>query len=199
MPALRFKTCRLLQGNVRNVVIFFGLITLYYYMCSHFGFIPDFIYLLERVGLHLGGRALSFLMIKIGCSGGLALAIGFAARALFASEAPADLLHFLNEDGAAASSSSRGEESIVRAPSPGGPVEIFDVPETPPQGTSVNPPIQVGEEAHQTAISRAPMTGESSSAPRVIEVHEVPQDEIWAAVEQGGNVGPNIVRSKCQP
>ena len=131
------------------------LVLCYYLNLWCLGSIPFFQALLSKAGLSLGGRALSLVLCKgLGCSGGLALAIGFAARALFASEAPADLLHFLNEDGAAASSSSRGEESIVRAPSPGGPVEIFDVPETPPQGTSVNPPMAGEGPPHQIEILR---------------------------------------------
>lgn len=79
------------------------------------------------------------------------------------------------------------------------------MPETPLQVTSVNPPILYGmvasEEAgpsHQTAISRTPryVTGESSSgAPEVIEVDEVPQESIWAVLEERGNVVPNIARN----
>jgi len=88
-------------------LILFGLIALYYYMCCLLGLIPYFITLLERLAFSLGGRALSLALCKsLGCSGGLALAIGFSARALFASGAPADLLHFMNEDGAEASSPS---------------------------------------------------------------------------------------------
>lgn len=74
--------------------------------------------LLAKAGVSLVGRALSFFLIKMGCSGGLALAIGVSARALFASEAPVALLHFMNPDGSSAAASSTswmGNRDIVRA------------------------------------------------------------------------------------
>lgn len=50
-------------------------------------------------------------------------------------------------------------------------------------------------------IVRAPsrigfVTGESSSVPQVIEVDEVPQEEIWSALEERGGVVPNIARNR---
>lgn len=53
-------------------------------------------------------------------------------------------------------------------------------------------------------IIRAPsrigsVTGESSSVPQVvIEVDEVPQEEIWSALEERGDVVQNIVRNRSQ-
>lgn len=44
------------------------------------------------------------------------------------------------------SSTGMGDMIIVRAPSPGGPVDIFDIPETPPQqATSLEPATEVQE------------------------------------------------------
>lgn len=92
------------------------MVLVMYLICLCMGSINSFFVLLSKAGVSLGGRALSLALCKgLGCSGGLALAIGFAARALFASEAPAALPLFMNEDGSAgavdASTSGASDES----------------------------------------------------------------------------------------
>lgn len=49
------------------------------------GWIYYLLVLLSKVGFLLGARALSFFLLKLGCSGGLALAIVFAVKALLTS------------------------------------------------------------------------------------------------------------------
>jgi len=66
----------------------------------------DLKYLLERVGFSLGSRALSFFLIKMGCWGDLALAIGFAVKAILANEAPPYLGNLMLPAGDAGASSS---------------------------------------------------------------------------------------------
>ena len=68
-----------------SCLILFALLNVCYCLCL--SSIYFFQALLSKAGVFLGARALSFFLIKIGCSGGLALAIGFAVRALLATEA----------------------------------------------------------------------------------------------------------------
>jgi hypothetical protein len=76
-----------LRQFLYSVLILFALINVCYCLCFFLGYIYFFQALLSKAGVFLGARALSFFLIKIGCSGGLALAIGFAVRALLAAEA----------------------------------------------------------------------------------------------------------------
>lgn len=68
--------------------LFLATIVLFFYIfCVQFDFLTYFQVLLSKVGLLLGGRALSFFFIKMGCAGGLSLAILFAVRVLITTEA----------------------------------------------------------------------------------------------------------------
>ena len=111
---------------------------------------------LSKVALSLGGRALSLLMIKMGCSGGLLI------TALITYFHPEPIIFMMDPSGGKvtpysgpsgpSSSSSWTEDSFeIR-------VLLEPFSETETEGTSVNPPIPrvAGEEggpSHQTAIT----------------------------------------------
>lgn len=76
-----------LRQFLYSFLILFALLNVCYCLCLCLSSIYFFQALLSKAGVFLGARALSFFLIKIGCSGGLALAIGFAVRALLATEA----------------------------------------------------------------------------------------------------------------
>lgn len=149
------------------------------FLFSLLGSIEFFHSILSKAGVSLVGRALSFFLIQKGFSGGLALAIVFSARALLTSEAPAALLHFMNEDGSSAAASSSswvGNMDIVRAPSPGGPVEIFEVPETADSVLSILFRMRLTSEAphenHQSSSGGLPTNFSSSFqcfAPKIVQ------------------------------
>lgn len=58
------------------------IVLVFYLLCLKFSFLNYFISVLSQGGLLLGGRALSFFLIPLGCSGGLTFTIVFAVRAL---------------------------------------------------------------------------------------------------------------------
>ena len=61
---------------------------------------------LSKVALSLGGRALSLLMIKMGCSGGLTFAIVFAVKHLLTTESAPSLCNMVLPAGADSGASS---------------------------------------------------------------------------------------------
>lgn len=64
----------------------------------------DFFYvLLEKAGISLGGRALYALLIKMGCSGGLALLLSFTSKALFNGMLLPELVCWMDNPGASSS------------------------------------------------------------------------------------------------
>lgn len=95
------------------------IVLVLYLLCLKMGWISLFLSLLSRVGVSLGGRALSFFLIKMGCSGGLALAIGFAVRALLTPFLANMVLPAGVDSGASGSAPASGstEGSLVGHPS----------------------------------------------------------------------------------
>lgn len=70
-----------------SFLILFTLLAVFYLICMIIGSIAFFQAVLWKIRFSLGGRALSFALCKLGCAGGLALAMGgFALRALVTSE-----------------------------------------------------------------------------------------------------------------
>jgi len=69
------------------------------------GFLSFFQMKLSKVGLLLGGRALSFFLIKMGCAGGLSLAMVFVIRGLLTAEATPSLGNMMVPGGSGTSSS----------------------------------------------------------------------------------------------
>ena len=114
------------------VLIIFTLLLLCYFLCLTLGSIALFQAFLCKMSFFLGGRTLSFALFKLGCScsAGLALTVGFALQALLTGEG------FTNMMAPAGDSGDPGS-IIYRAPSPGGPVEILEIPESPPAPLSV--------------------------------------------------------------
>ena len=72
----------------------------FYLLCLKIGFLAYLSLVLSKGGLILGGRALSYLFIKMGCSGGLTLAILFAVRVLLSTEAAPSFGHMMLPAGA---------------------------------------------------------------------------------------------------
>lgn len=118
--------------------LFLATIVLFFYLlCLKLERMDWFQTLLDRVGGSLGGKALSFPLRGWGCScsAGLALTVGFALQALLTGEGITNMM-------APAGDSGDPGSIIYRAPSPGGPVEILEIPESPPA------PLSVEEEKH---------------------------------------------------
>lgn len=72
-----------------TIVLFFSLI------CFYINALEFLLDLLSKVGVSLGGRALCSFVIKMGCPAGLALAMGFAVRALLTGDANPSLAHWM--------------------------------------------------------------------------------------------------------
>jgi len=81
--------------------LFLATIVLFFYLlCLKIGFLAYFSLVLSKGGFILGGRALSYLFIKMGCSGGLTLAILFAVRVLLSTGAAPSLGNMMLPAGA---------------------------------------------------------------------------------------------------
>lgn len=66
-----------------SFLILIPILGVFHFCCLRLGSLDLFHNTLWKMAFCLGGRALSFFLIKIGCSGGLVLAIVFVVRALF--------------------------------------------------------------------------------------------------------------------
>ncbi|GMP29875.1 hypothetical protein CsSME_00054649 [Camellia sinensis var. sinensis] len=80
--------------------------SLFYLLCLKIGLIEYFIYMLSKVGLLLGGRALSFFLIKMGCAGGLSLGIVLSIKALLIPDFVPFLTNMMLPSGDSSASSS---------------------------------------------------------------------------------------------
>ena len=90
-------------------LIIITIVGFFYYLCLGLDSIDVFQTYFWKTGFSLGGRALYGFLIKMGCSGGLVLALGFAVKALLATEAapyPANMVLPQGGDGASSSESS---------------------------------------------------------------------------------------------
>lgn len=99
------------SNSVRDRILFFFLcraiivtllLVIFFLICVKLGFLSYFQILLSKVGFFFGQRALSFFLMKMGCSGALALAIGFAVKALLATEVAPYLANLVLPAGAGA-------------------------------------------------------------------------------------------------
>lgn len=102
MPLLRTLGSRI-RAFLCSVVILFTFLTFFYFLCLYLEDIELFHSLLAKGGVSMAVRALRFYLLKIGCSGALALAIGFAVKALLATEAAPYLVNMVLPAGAEAS------------------------------------------------------------------------------------------------
>lgn len=96
--------------------------SLLYLLCRKFNLMDLFHALLEKVGFSLGGRALSFALRGLGCSGGLTLAIVFSIRALLSGEAAPSLEKMMLPTGAGEGTSAGAapREAATSEAGPGG-------------------------------------------------------------------------------
>ena len=83
---LLFETRDIISNYLVQISILLFLLDVSYCMCILLGSISIFQEVFWKIGFSLGGRALSLALCKLGCSGGLSLAIGFAVRALLTDE-----------------------------------------------------------------------------------------------------------------
>lgn len=83
-----------------SLLILFPLVTLVYFLCMCGGSVEFFHALLSKAGVSMGCRALCSFVLKIGCSGALALAIGFVMKALLVPEATPYLANMVLPAGA---------------------------------------------------------------------------------------------------
>lgn len=74
------------------IVLIFILFSMCYFPCLDFGYIDPFSSIFEKTALALTRRAISLFLRKLGCSGGLSLAVLFALKALLASEVDPKLI-----------------------------------------------------------------------------------------------------------
>lgn len=70
-----------------SFLLLFALLAGFYCLCLKLGSIEVFWRFLERLAFSLGGKALSFALRGLGCSGGLTFAILFAVRTMITEEA----------------------------------------------------------------------------------------------------------------
>jgi len=124
--------------------------SLFYLLCLLLGSMDLFQSLLSKMGLSLGGRALSFFVSRcLGLEGGLALAIAVLFKAIFTAEAAPDLGNQMASSGAENSvsswhqylrnSSSNTEGESAHEPSSWtGALRSSSETETGGTGTSVN-------------------------------------------------------------
>ena len=97
-------------------LLFLATIVLFFYMiCDQLGFVDYFLSVSSQVSLRWGFRTLSFFLIKMGCSAGLALKVGFALRELLTSE---DFTHMMMaSSGSSTAESFPSLSSIEKLPS----------------------------------------------------------------------------------
>ena len=153
------KRLRPLSPQVRRflyaVLILFTLLLLCYFLCLTLGSIALFQAFLCKMSFFLGGRALSFALFKLGCSGGLAWAFAFVCKAFLTAEATPFVLYMVpsgastypTQEAPSVPDLTQGLHTgsadpgsiIYRAPSPGGPVEILEIPESPSNPSPVPP------------------------------------------------------------
>nr|YP_009861453.1 hypothetical protein [Mirabilis himalaica]QKN19350.1 hypothetical protein [Mirabilis himalaica] len=115
---LKKKESKILMGRRSP---FFWLV--FCTLCSSFGFIlVDFHLILWKIGFSLGSRVLSFALCKLGCTGGLALAIVFALRTVLATEAAPFLSNMVlpaeaDSEAGVNHGSPRGNDGLRESPS----------------------------------------------------------------------------------
>lgn len=87
MKILPLHLSQILRRGSIPFLLLTTVVLFFYLLCLKMGFMGDFGCLLSKGGILLGSRALTFLLRKMGCSGGLTLAIVFTLRALLTPEA----------------------------------------------------------------------------------------------------------------
>lgn len=100
-----------LRRVILSSVIPISLMVLCYAICYIFSWLPLFQSLFCKIGVALGSRALYFACVKLGLSGGLALAFGFFVKGMMTGEVGSYIGHWMM-------SPSGSEASVNQAPDP---------------------------------------------------------------------------------
>jgi hypothetical protein len=90
MRSVRMNLFRVKCSAKRAFIPFLLLITLMmflYILCLSIGGISFFYTFIYKIAFSLGGRAIAVVLCKVGCSGSLALAIGYAVKSIILIEA----------------------------------------------------------------------------------------------------------------
>lgn len=98
-----------MQNSIRLVFCFLCraiivtiLLVIFDLICVKVGFLLYLKILLSKVGFFLGDRAISLFLLKLGCSDGLSLAIGFAVKALLTSGVEPNMMKNPSDDSSSA-------------------------------------------------------------------------------------------------
>lgn len=83
----QFTSTFSIYHRISGAFIATSIVLVFYLLCMKMGFMAYFILVLSKVGVLLGGRALSFFFIKMGCPGGKTLALFFYFWALVSASA----------------------------------------------------------------------------------------------------------------
>ena len=99
-------------------LLFLATIVLFFYMiCDQLGFVDYFLSVGYQVSLRLGFRTLSFFLIQMGCSSGLALATGFVVTGLLTAGGEPTINHMQPAGGSSTAESFPSLSSIEKLPS----------------------------------------------------------------------------------
>lgn len=130
---------RILFVLLCRAIIVTILLVIFFLICVKVGFLSYLKILLSKVGFFFGQRALSFFLMKMGCSGGLfAAAILFAVRALLATE---------EEPNSGKHMSPGGEGEIASSSSSKTNLPDLNVPATDEEGQEEKSKTALAEEA----------------------------------------------------
>lgn len=117
MNMLRPLSTSLSYIEIRFFIRLLLLSTLFFLLwilCKKMGWIYYLLVLLSKVGFLLGARALSFLLLKLGCSGGLALAIVFAVKALLTSGVEPNMMNPSDDSSSAPSALEERTNELIQ-------------------------------------------------------------------------------------
>lgn len=109
-----------LGKSLFSLLMILTLISLFYFLCVSFGTMNLFCSMLGTTAFSLSGRAISLFLLKLGCSPGLSLAIGFAVRAILTAEIAPQMMMVGpagTESGASGASSSGSWQKYLNLPS----------------------------------------------------------------------------------
>lgn len=95
---------------VRISIVLF-LLAVFYSICLRLGSLDLFHSTFSKMAMSLGSRAVTHFLLMIGCSGGLALALGFALRALVTAEEMPSLENWMLPEGASGEGGSASTSS----------------------------------------------------------------------------------------
>lgn len=144
--------CLLRLQPLLALLILLAFLTLFYLLCLIFCCEDLFSSILGRTAFSLSGRAISYFLLKLGCSAGLSLAVGFALRSFFlATEGGLSMANSMMPHSAAESSKS----DLFTYTS-----DLEDSASSGRSGSSVNKPEAPDPEPHGPLALAAPVDAE---------------------------------------